>query len=370
MAREGICMLKCFGDGFGGHDLATFTAALDGLRTEIAFDNLTMYTLGNYRSALPFLPQAGPDPALQQAKFAHAKALGLSTGVMLQLLSHNQESWGAEIVLGGMTPEKIADIEAISKGPVTVTPITADFTHEGYVPRLLAMVDEQLRLFPDLDYIFLEFEGIDFVPRDQLETVYRRWADPLGLPGFADVTYTSDTVDYCRSILTEPSVFFAEEFRAWCRHFHGRNLHAVCDYLREVGFTGTVGVVFHLYGYESRIFPDLLPDPGWWLLPWHYWNPNFEPAGTTAAMIAQKQAVSKASMRRWVAEGKPVCYIGDVALGKGGLDAVRDFYAFTASLDPAGYMGLGLPDLAIGARWIGVEDSDLLAARAVYRELY
>ena len=369
-------MLKGFGDGLSGYDFTTYQRALDGIRAEIAFDHLTFYTLGAYQSALGYLPRnvtsigARDGNAEYKRLYAYLHARGISTGVMLQLLSHHQENWGSEIVLGGMTPEKIAEIEEINHAPLTTTPITADFTDERFVPRLLEMVGEQLTLFPDVDCIWLEFEGVNFVPPAAMARVYHRWAAPCGKPPYDQVTYSPETREYCRAIFTEPDFYWSEECREMFREYHRRNLSAVNDYLRGVGYRGKVGLVFHLYGYESRIFPDVLPNPDWWLLPWHYWNLNFEPQGTTPAMMAQKQAVSKASLRRWQEAGHHLCYIGDVALGKNGLEGVKDFYDFCQSLQPAGYLGLGFPDTTIGARWLNVEDADLLAARALYRTLY
>ena len=140
--------------------------------------------------------------------------------------------------------------------------------------------------------------------------------------------------------------------------------------MRKLGFKGTVGVVFHLYGYESLIFPNGVVDPDWWLLPWHYWLPHFEPKGSTPEDTLQRKQVAKQSLKRWVSEGQKVCYIGDVALGPDGLDSVREFYDYFSSLNPTAYMGLGFPDTTIGARWVDVEEKHLASARVLYRELF
>lgn len=369
-------MFKSFGDGLESWDFPTFARCIDALHDEIPFNNLTLYTLSGVKSALPYLPSPPSHPnvasgnALARRFVEHVQSRGITFGAMLQLLSHSLETW-KEPVIGGMTPEKLADIAEINGGQMPeTTPITADFTDPRFTERLLAIVREHLDIFPTLDYLFLEFEGVDFVPRAQLEPWYHRWARPLGKPDFDHLTYSPETLNYCRSIFTEPDFFWSEECRAMFLHYHRRNLNAVDNLLRELGWRGTVGVVFHLYGYESRLFPDALPNPDWWLLPWHYWNPNFEPKDVTPAMITRKKAVSKASLRRWTDEGKKVCYIGDVALGKNGLEGVKEFYDYILTLDPVGYLGLGLPDPTIGAHWVGVEDSDLLAARELYKTLY
>jgi hypothetical protein len=56
------------------------------------------------------------------------------------------------------------------------------------------LVKEQLTQFPDLDYLFLEFEGL----RSHVcEKLYETWAPEHGYPDAANVHYHSEKVARC-----------------------------------------------------------------------------------------------------------------------------------------------------------------------------
>lgn len=349
-------MFKGFTDGMDlrNADLDTIKRALDKLKLEINFNNLTFYP--------------GGDRERQQRIYRHIRGLGVTTGVMLQLLSTTKTEENADQIIGVYSDEKNKDIEREWGKPVTTVHATRDYADERFVPYLLDQVRSALQLCPDLDFIFLEYEGVNFVRQDQIRAWYDRWARANDRPPSEHVVYADEILDHLRRIHRPRHLLWSNEYLAMAGHFHRRNFTAVETMLAHEGCRAQLGVVYHLYGSEAPLFSAALPSPDWWLLPWHYWT--FELPGTAAAEIADKKAVGQESLARWKQAGHKVCYIGDVALGKNGLGHVAEFYDYATGIGLDGYMGLGLPDAAIGVHWAGVEDSDINAARELYRRLY
>jgi hypothetical protein len=246
--------------------------------------------------------------------------------------------------------------------------VIADFTKDEYVNRMKEIVREQISMFEGFDYLFLEFEGIQ--PED-FARVYADWSVKNGKPDIGNLTYTDETRSYCKSIAQELNILWSEEGREMFRYYYGKNLQAVHDMLQDMGYKGDVGVVHHLYGYEALVYPDILPDKSWWLLPWHYWV--FEKPGTPEAEVQSKKVISKALLKQWKDSGYKVCYIGDVTMGSSGLGHIEEFYRYSEAIELDGYLGMGNPDPEIGLRWNElekVEAPDILASRELYRRLY
>jgi hypothetical protein len=74
----------------------------------------------------------------------------ISVGAMLQLLTYEKQHWN-EGKIGEWDLRHVAKTDS--------TCYIADFTDEDYIIRMQDIIKEQLTIFPDIDYLFLEFEG-------------------------------------------------------------------------------------------------------------------------------------------------------------------------------------------------------------------
>ncbi len=349
-------MITGFIDGtdLRNQDLDTIRRRLDGLRADMRFDNLTFYAKG--------------DTERDRAIYRHVKQMGLTAGVMLQALTTTKTPQNAGSLIGTYSDAKLKDMEREWGKPVTEDWATLDYAADSFVQCLIDQVHGALELCPGMDYVFLEFEGVDFVAPGHLNAWYNRWAKANGRPDAAHVTYTEAVRDHLRRIRRPPSILWSVEYMDMARQMHRRNFLAVESYLRRQNLKLKLGLVYHMYASEAPMFPETVPNADWWLLPWHYWT--FELPGTPAEEIADKKALCKELLARWQQDGRTVCPIGDVALGKNGLGHVQEFWDYGVGLGLPAYLGLGLPDPVIGVHWAGVEDSDLVAARALYQRLY
>lgn len=346
-------------------DIEIVKASIDNMLKDIKFNNFTFYTkwyTNGIKSDLNYLYN-NPDSSNvktdnewgnQIIDFLHSK--GITAGAMLQLLTYEKKYWNGSSI-GEWDVRVVANTE--------LTNYIADFTDEKYLERMKEIIKEQLMIFPGLDFIFLEFEGPS---PEMLEKVYVRWAKENNKPDINSVNYENETKQYCKKLGIDMNFQWSIEGREMLEFYYGRNLKAAYEILKELNYKGQVGVVHQLYGYEAFIYPKVLPDNGWWLLPWWYWV--FESSTTAPGLLSIRREVSKELLKSWKEKGYTVCYIGDVALGKNGLDFVKEFYDCSEKLQLDGYLGMGYPDLDIGLRWVDVEDYDVLSARELYKTLY
>ena len=354
---------------FWKQDLHSAIRILDELAEDIAFNHFTFYTkwyTNGIHSNLPFLPNHPEASNVKtgnewgRAIIDHLHGMGVSVGAMIQFLTYENPAWEKERTAGEIELGHVAE----TKLPVRI----ADVTHPQFRDRIKAIVKEHLEQFPSLDYLFLEFEGLQW---GDVQHVYGQWTRQRGFPKAVSLSFDHETLDHCRRIGVTPSLIWSLEGREMLMHYYKVNLQAAKEAVEEMNFTGDVGIVIHSYGYETFVYPHILPDRNWWLVPWNYWNTEKESEETE-----QKKAISKEKMLEWKKNGHRVCYIGDVTIGperssgmQGKKDVIRDFYQFTVNhLD--GYIGMGNPVPDIGLKWEGITDDHALEMRTFYRELY
>lgn len=359
---------------FWKQDFETAARILDELREDVDFDHFTFYTkwyTNGIRSRLPYLynhPEASnvkTDNEWGRKLIDHLRAKGISVGSMIQFLTYEQQCWEPDLTIDEWDVRNCAETEQ----PIQI----ADFTDPRFQVRVKEIVKEQLEQFPALDYLFMEFEG---VKAEALEALYERLVrernPAVGESGEAaqSLRYTAAALEHCARIGVTPSFLWSEEAAGMLRHYYSLNLQAVRDAVTEVGYRGAVGVVIYSYGYETLIYPDVIPDPDWWLLPWCYWVWE-----KSSPAVDGRMAVSKELMARWKQEGRKVCYIGDVTIAFDESDpefkeaAIRDFYAFSQEVKLDGYLGMGNPVPEMGLKWL-ITDECVSDMRKLYRELY
>lgn len=347
-------------------DIGQVKADLDGLKKDINFNNFTFYTKWYTNGIYTKLPFLSNHPEAQNVRtknlwgnqiidYLHEK--GISAGAMLQMLTYEDTLWDKDLSLGEW------DLRGVAK--MDTKCCIADLTKSASVDRMKKLISEQVTEFPKLDYLFFEFEGLRF---EMLEKVYAGWASRNHKPSLKDVRYDDITKSYCRSIGFDLTFLWSEEGREMLKEYFGGIFAGIDRMLREIGYRGQVGIVYHMYNYEAFIYPEVLPDKKWWLLPWHYWT--FESPDTAPEIIGQKKLHSKEMLREWKNRSYRVCYIGDVALGNNGLDSAREFYDYSVEIGLDGYLGMGNPECSRGLRWIGVGDDTVLKARQLYQAMY
>ena len=342
---------------------------LDELREGIPFNHFTFYTkwyTNGIKSRLPYLynhPEASnvkTDNEWGRRMIDHLQSKGISVGAMIQFLTYDKAGWEQELATGEFEIGHVAEAD----DPVRI----ADISNSLYQVRLGETIKEQLAEFPRLDFLFLEFEGLDW---GDVQIVYRNWTRRRGMPKSKTFHYRAETEALCKRMGIPLSFLWSEEAREMLNYYYKLNLQAAKAAIDEMAFEGTVGIVLHAYGYEALIYPDILPDPDWWLLPWNYWvcerdSPEKE----------QRKAISKEYMIKWKLAGHKVCHIGDATIGREGLELdrklaeIEEFHEFSLKIGLDGYIGMGNPVPDIGLKWIGVTDSHVLETGKLYRKLY
>jgi hypothetical protein len=355
---------------FWKSDFETVSQKIAGMKRDIDFNNFTFYTkwfTNGIKSGLPFLRNHSDSSNVKTdnqwgrnlISFLHNQ--GISIGNMLQLLFFEKDNWGKNNILRTTDEcKKYAETEQ--------SEIIADFTQHEYINRVKEIIAEQIAELPGFDYIFLEFEGIR--PED-FAKIYAKWAVKNGRPDISHLSYSNDSQQHCKRISQELNIMWSTEGQEMFRQYFASNLKEIHNHLKSINYHGSVGVVHHLYGYESLLYPDILPDRDWWLLPWHYWV--FEKPGISDEEINAKKDLSKELLQKWKKDGHRVCYIGDVTLGRYGLEHIDEFYKYCEDIHLDGYLGMGNPDPDIGLRWNDGEQVDtsyIMAARNLYKKLY
>mgnify|MGYP001489531092 CR=1 FL=1 len=352
----------------------------------IMFDNFTFYTkwyTNGIYSRLGFLQnhleasnvKTHNDWGRSIIELLHDN--GKSVGFMLQLLSFEQKPWGSEAVVS-MEADCMFDISFVA--PVSEPCVFADFTEELYQQRVLDIIKEHLTEFPEVDYLFLEFEG--YIVNRKLS---RYLCEKLGM---ADpVTYSAETLEHCYEVMFDIDHSWSNSFQEISKNYIGSLFQRIEGLLRQLEFHGTVGVVFYGYGYETRYIPNLLPNSDWWLLPWDYpdrettdyklytggkrfvipWEDNTK----TVNDVCNKRVYSlKRNMIEWARQGRKVCYIGNGTIKSGTSDITEDLFKLSEQLGYEGYLCMGNPLCPGGLRWTDISDSDVQEAARLYKKLY
>ena len=355
---------------FWKQEYATVQNVLDQLVNDIDFNHITFYTkwyTNGVYSQLPYLYNH-PEASNTRTNNEWGKEIiqllhqhDISVGAMIQFFTYEQHSKAQDLIMDEW------DVREFAETPLPVG--IADFTQPEFQVRIKDLVKEQLTQFPGLDYLFLEFEG---VKNDVIQRLYEKWAAEHGYPPSDQVQYDARRVEHCSRTGAEAmDLIWSNEVHVMLKHYYTLNLQAVKEVLDELQYTGKVGIVYHAYGYEAFIYPDIVPNIDWWLLPWNYWV--FEDVHPTTE---EKKIVTKELMRQWKADGFKVCYIGDVTMGRNGFNYeqkekdIRDFYQFSEEQQLEGYLGMGNPIPEIGLRWQAVTDEHVLKVRELYKELY
>ena len=344
----------------------TLAPLMTSLCDEVAVNNVTFYTkwyTNGYRSNLPFLPnhpeaqnvRTGNDWGRQWIDFLHAR--GMTAGAMIQSYTYMPGYFPEEHTLGvwkntsdctGLPPEKCS--------------IIIDPTYPAFTAAFEAMLEEQLRLFPGLDAVFLEFEGLCSVA--PVHALAR-----AGAQATPDESIRAQWNDCGWSVPERDWWIWTPPVQSILKERLRAHLSAAERVFARVGFRGVRGVVYHAMSYETPYLTGCLPSKDWWLLPWHYWGWDFDEQ-TPDAMVRRQMDWCKAQFRARIAEGHPLCYIGNATLPTQRLDSIREMANFCKEEGAAGHLGMGNPIPDYGLRWLKATEGGIRTVRALYRELF
>lgn len=328
-------------------------------------NNYTFYTKwysNGVKSALPFLrnhPQAmntltGNDWGRECVAFLHSR--GLTVGAMLQCYTFETGALPQEAVLG------------VWRGSENDTgAVPADIVNPAwpeYERCLEQMIREQVRLFPDLDQWFFEFEGIGAAPADN--ALSRLAPAGAGSSSFSPAVRRQ----WERLGRTSPPAgawIWTEPVQAVLRETLARHLAIAERVLREEGSRAARGIVYHAFGYEVPYVLDCLPGTDWWLLPWKYWG--WGGGEKDPDEVVRRQIdFCKEDFRRLAAEGRPLCYIGNASLPTVRPETIVEMIEFCREIGAPRYLGMGdfLPDHRLS--WRKATPGHLEGLYRLYRE--
>ena len=356
------------------------------LMDQVDFDNLTFYTkwyTNGIYTRLPFLSNY-PDASNVKTQNDWGRSIiellhanGRSTGLMLQLLCFEPSSWGKNAVIS-KDPDCLFDISFVA--PANERIVLADFTEELYQQRVVEIIREHIAEFPDVEYLFLEFEGL-IINRKLSRLICEKFgqADP--------VTFSSKTLEHCYNVMFDLDHTWSNEFVQINRQYMGSLFKRIDAMLKQQGFTGKIGVVFYAWGYESMYIPEILPDQKWWLLPWDYPgriedNSKIYTGGNRYVIPwdAQSKRTFEVSQRRinaikenlleWKQQGFKQCYIGNGTISSGSSDITEELFNLCEKEQLDGYLAMGTPHCDRGLRWPGFSGEDVKTASELYRKLY
>lgn len=354
----------------------TLEPLMADLCDEVATNHFTFYTkwyTHGYRSSLPFLPNH-PDAQNTRTdnawgrrwiEFFHRR--GMTVGAMIQSYAYLPGCFPGEPILGVWHGTHRCTGLAADQDNVIVDP-----TWEGFTAHFEAMLEEQLRLFPGLDAVFLEFEGLPAAVGAERVSVpgedrnrYRFRSEggtvsPALRAQWAESAW--DVPEQDQWIWTEPvQAILAGRLRV--------HLAAAERVLDRMGFTGIRGIVYHAMSYETPYLTACLPSRDWWLLPWHYWGWDFC-RDTPDAVIRRQMDWCQRQFLAHIQEGRPLCYIGNATLPTERYESIREMAAFCRDRGAAGHLGMGNPIPEYGLRWHEATEESVRKARKLYRELF
>lgn len=342
--------------------------AMEALCDEVAIDNFTFYTkwaTNGLKLSLPFLRN---DPLAQNVltdnawgqqwlDFFHAR--GMTVGAMLQCYQLEGGALQGDAVLGPWRGSSYAGDRPADQD--VLNPLWA-----GYPALLEDMLGEQLRLFPDLDAVFLEFEGINAPLARHPLRVLAEGSEVA--PGISEQWEASGwPVDPAEQWIWTRSVqqVLGEKLR--------ENLRHADRIMNAAGYTGIRGVVAHIMGYESPYVHECLPNNDWWILPWHYWGWNDQAYDAQAILSPRERqqiAWCKERLSQWKAQGYHLCYIGNATLPTAAFDVIAEMARHCLAIGADGYLGMGNPIPNQGLRWLGATEAFVAQSRQLYRQLF
>lgn len=348
---------------------AELRPGLEVLCDELDINNFTFYTKwysNGLKSELPFLanhPQAQnvlTDNAWgnELIEFFHQR--GMTVGAMIQCYTFDA---------GRLPSEGVADSWQNLRhctGDTRDAEI-ADPTWNGYPAVLEQMLDEQLRLFPGLDAIFLEFEGVRFKPEHPLMRQVLSAGDPLQLVA-PEIHALWDESDFRPDPTAAEISLWTGPAQAALSATLRRHLDAAERVFARRHYTGIRGLVYHALGYEIPYAATSLPTAAWWLLPWHYWGWAFS-RSTPDGQVRRQLDFVKRRMTADTRAGHPLCYIGNVTLPTERFDTITEMLRFSQNLGAAGYLGMGNPMPHYGLRWHDATENSVAQARTLYHHL-
>ena len=347
---------------------------MDKLCDDVGSNNFTFYTkwyTNGIKSSLPFLsnhPDAqnvltDNDWGRKWIDYFHSR--GMTVGAMLQCYTFEPGMLPGEGVLG--TWQNQASVTGLDGDPLIVNP-----QYEQYPAMLEQMLEEHLSLFPGIDAIFLEFEGLPVVGPENSLTI----AELSG--GNVENYISPSTRKHWQDIRREPETkdkwVWAEPVQNALKKTLSRQLSAADRTLNCLGFSGIKGVVYHAFGYEIPYIIDSLPDRSWWHLPWNYWgwnggSPDDKSIPQTSDEVIEIQINwCKKQFLQLVEKGYPVCYIGNCTLPTRRTDTITEMYNFIKEIGAAGYIGMGNPIPEYGLKWRGATEKWISEARRLYCE--
>ncbi len=349
---------------FWKSDISACKDLIDGLASEVAFNNFTFYTkwyTNGISSELQFL-RNHPDSSNVRTDnhwgrelIDHLHSRGMTAGAMLQLYTYEKGLWADMPSLGEWDVRGCAATDAPC--------VLADFTSDAYPSKLAQILREHLILFPDLDYLFLEFEGI--MPEMAVKAYENHAAKVGGLPDPVDVTYREQDIALYKSIGNTIDLRYSVEALDLFTYYMRRNLETaqgVCD---ELEYRGRLGVVYYPPQYESLFVPNALPGNRWRLLPWCYfgWTPDPQQKAATMKMMLHH-------MEEQLAAGRRVLYIGDAAISPWDTESIETTLQFCESHLMEGYLGMGNPVDHTGLRWTDVTTEQVQKVRDIFAKAW
>lgn len=342
----------------------TLVPEMERLLREVAVNNFTFYTKWYSNGLLSRHPWLVNHPQAQNVitrndwgrrwiDWFHAR--GMTCGAMIQSYAYEPGMLPREHVLGTWKGTH----RCIGR-PEGEDCEIANPEWPGFTPLYGQMLEEQLREFPGLDAVFLEFEGLNSVPpqhaiaaRVKGETVsptVRAQSAESGWPLGAGEPW---------EWTPGGQAALERTLRA-----HISEAHNALD---RAGFKGIRGVVFHAMGYETPYVLSALPTRDWWVLPWHYWGWG---GNDSDALVRQQMDWCRRRFAAMAKAGHPLCYIGNCTLPTERWESIREMVAFSRDIGAAGYLGMGNPLPEYGLRWHGATDASVAQARDVCRQLF
>lgn len=349
---------------FWKSDISACKEMIDDLASDIAYNNFTFYTkwyTNGILSELDFL-RNHPDSSNVRTEnewgrelidYLHSK--NMTCGAMLQCYTFEKDRWGNGSVIGEWDVRSCAATDAPC--------VLADFTDDSYREKLAQMLREQLISFPDLDYLFLEFEGV--MNEMAIKAYESLLANSTDLPPVGEVTYREHDVKLMEEMGQPVDFRCSVEALDMFAKYMRMNLQTAQDVCDELGYRGKLGVVYYPPGYESLFMPNALPSNRWRLMPWCYFGWIEDPVVKASTMKILLDHIEEQ-----LKLGRRVLYIGDVTIAPWDTASIEKTIEFCESHLMEGYLGMGNPYGKFGLKWLGVNDEHVKNVREVFARMW
>ncbi|MBI4243363.1 MAG: hypothetical protein HY606_04660 [Planctomycetes bacterium] len=341
---------------FWKSDFKTVKKMFDMLSDEIDFNNFTIYSkwyTNGVKSNLPFLPN-NPEATMVKTdnqflrdiiSYLHERSI--SVGLMLQLYTYEKKGWENIPDWGDGEVKHVAGTDVVVADPL-----------DSEMPRRLSqLIDEQIKLFPDVDYVFIEGEGCD-TSAGFLKYLKKN---------YSALNYSGKIKGYCNELGIQLKENWSEEGFEILRDIDNRTLQIAKRVLSDNNFKGKYGWVYHAYSTESQIVEQIVKDKDCLLLPWAY----FGCEDRNSKYYRTRIETSKKHLAKMHDLGYSIIYIGDATMGCNlDYEVIRELYNYCKGLGFYGYLAMGPPDIEIGLRWQKVTSEMVRSSRELYKELY